>query len=95
MSRVKGIANSIPKYYPDLKVSLPKKEEVWFGLRPCPPDGLPYIGRSNKFSNLVIATGHSMMGLSLGPATGKLVQQIINNEETSMNIKAFHPDRFA
>jgi D-amino-acid dehydrogenase len=95
MNRVKGIADSIPKYYPDMKVPMPKKEDVWFGLRPCPPDGLPYIGRSKRFSNLVVATGHSMMGLSLGPATGKLVQQIVDDEEISVNLKAFHPDRFA
>jgi D-amino-acid dehydrogenase len=77
-----------------MKIGMPKKEDVWFGLRPCPPDGLPYIGRSKKFSNLVMATGHSMMGLSLGPTTGKLVGQIVTHEEPSIDIKAFDPDRF-
>lgn len=95
MNRVKGIADSISRYYPDMKASLPKKEEVWFGLRPCPPDGLPYIGKSKKFTNLVIATGHSMMGLSLGPATGKLIKEIVNEEKPSTDIKAFDPDRFS
>jgi D-amino-acid dehydrogenase len=94
MNRVKGIVDSIPHYYPDMKVEMPKKEEVWHGLRPCSPDGLPYIGRSSKMKNLVIATGHSMMGLSLGPGTGKLVTEIISGEQTSIPISAFGPERY-
>ncbi|MDL5050154.1 FAD-binding oxidoreductase [Oscillatoria amoena NRMC-F 0135] len=94
MNRVKGIVNAIGKYYPDLKVSLPEKKNVWHGLRPCSPDGLPYIGRSTKISNLVIATGHSMMGLSLGPGTGRLVSDIVNRVETSIPLKVFNPERF-
>jgi D-amino-acid dehydrogenase len=94
MKRVKGIVDSIPKYYPDMKISMPLKEKVWHGLRPCSPDGLPYIGRSDKFKNLVIATGHSMMGLSLGPATGLLVSEIVENKKSSMNIELFQPERF-
>ncbi len=94
MNRVKGIVDSIPNYYPEMKVGMPKQEEVWHGLRPCSPDGLPYIGRTNKIKNLIIATGHSMMGLSLGPGTGKLVSEIINQEGTSINTNAFAPERF-
>lgn len=94
MNRVKGIVDSIPNYYPEMKVSIPEKEKVWHGLRPCSPDGLPYIGRSDKFKNLVIATGHSMMGLSLGPATGLLVSEIIDHKKGSMDIELFDPTRF-
>jgi D-amino-acid dehydrogenase len=94
MNRVKGIVDSIPRYYPDMKVSMPKQEEVWHGLRPCSPDGLPYIGRSKKISNLVVATGHSMMGLSLGPGTGKLVAEIIDHKKPGVFIDAFDPERF-
>jgi D-amino-acid dehydrogenase len=94
MQRVKGIVDSIPKYYPDMKISMPLKEKVWHGLRPCSPDGLPYIGRSDRFENLIIATGHSMMGLSLGPATGLLVAEIIDHKKSSMDIELFRPFRF-
>ena len=94
MNRVKGIVDSIPKYYPDMKVLMPEKENVWHGLRPCSPDGLPYIGRSKRVKNLVFATGHSMMGLSLGPGTGKLVSEIINQEKTSIGMSPFEPERF-
>ncbi|MFN3840064.1 MAG: NAD(P)/FAD-dependent oxidoreductase [Cyclobacteriaceae bacterium] len=94
MNRVRGIVEAIPQYYPDLSVSMPKKDDVWHGLRPCSPDGLPYLGRSKKFSNLVIATGHSMMGLSLGPGTGKLVSELVNRVDTSIPLEAFDPERF-
>lgn len=94
MSRVKGIVEAIPKYFPDLHPALPAEKEIWFGFRPSSPDGLPYIGYSDKYSNLVVATGHGMMGLSLGPATGLLVSQVIDGEKTSIGIDAFSPNRF-
>jgi D-amino-acid dehydrogenase len=93
MNRVKGIVESVPKYFPGLKPTVPAEKDIWFGFRPSSADGLPYIGRSNKFSNLVIATGHGMMGLGLGAATGLLVQEIISGTKTAISIDAFAPDR--
>jgi len=94
INRVKGIVDSIPNYYPDMNVAMPDMKDVWHGLRPCSPDGLPYIGRSSKIKNLTIATGHSMMGLSQGPGTGKLVSEILNQEKVSIGLTAFSPERF-
>ena len=94
MNRVNGIVDSIPRYYPEMKVDMPEIKAIWHGLRPCSPDGLPYIGRLKNLKNVVIATGHSMMGLSLAPGTGKLISEIILNEKTSMNIDSFDPTRF-
>jgi len=93
MQRVKGIVESIPKYFPDLKPAIPEEKNIWFGFRPSSPDGLPYIGRSDKRKNLIIATGHGMMGLSLGPATGLLVSQIAAEEKTEMSILPFEAER--
>jgi D-amino-acid dehydrogenase len=95
MNRVRGIVETIPMYYPEMKIDVPSAKAVWSGLRPCSPDGLPYIGKSSKFSNLIIATGHSMMGMSLGPATGKLVTEIVNEVASSMDVTPFNPERFA
>lgn len=94
MNRVSGIVESISKYFPELKPEMPAEKDVWFGFRPSSPDGLPYIGRSEKYNNLVIATGHGMMGLSLGPATGLLVSQVIDEAKTEIDIAAFSPNRF-
>lgn len=95
MNRVQGILDAVKRYYPDFDVALPPKEKIWYGYRPCSADGLPYIGRVKKFTNLTIATGHSMLGLSLGAGTGKLVNEVVNNLPTSMGIKPFSVERFS
>ena len=94
MNRVRGIIKAVPEYFPDYQIDVPAKEKVWYGLRPCSPDGLPYIGRTKKYTNLIIASGHAMMGLSLAPATGKLVQEIIDNQPTSIDIGLYKPERY-
>ena len=94
MNRVRGIVESIPHYYPDMKVGMPRKENVWHGLRPCSPDGLPYVGRTKKLRNLILATGHSMLGISLAPGTGKLISEIVNGERESMLLAPFDPERY-
>ena len=68
--------------------------EVWCGMRPCTPDGLPIIGSPAGLSNLVVATGHAMIGVTLGPATGKLVAQLIGGEDTLVAPAPFSPRRF-
>lgn len=92
--RVEGICEAVPQYYPGLKVEAPSNERIWYGLRPCSPDGLPYIGRTKRISNLTFATGHAMMGLSLGPATGKIVSEILYDKKPSIDINPFRPERF-
>jgi D-amino-acid dehydrogenase len=94
MNRVKGILEAVKRYFPDADIPFPENDKIWYGYRPCSADGLPYIGKANKYKNLVVATGHAMLGLSLGAATGKLVSEIINDETLSVNIKPFDPDRF-
>ena len=94
MNRVEGLLNAVKRYYPEFNIAVPPVEKIWYGFRPCSADGLPYLGRTNKWKNVVMATGHSMLGLSLGAATGKLVNEILNEEKLSMDIKAFDPDRF-
>jgi D-amino-acid dehydrogenase len=91
--RVNAIAKAAELYYEDLTISDAVKQEAQCGLRPCSPDGLPYIGKSIHCTNLTIATGHAMMGWSLGPATGKLVSEIISDKRTSLEMGSFHPDR--
>ncbi len=95
MNRVQGILDAVKRFYPDFDVPLPPKEKIWYGYRPCSADGLPYIGRVGKIKNLTIATGHSMLGLSLGAGTGKLVDEIVNNKSLSMDIKPFTVERFS
>lgn len=91
--RLAGILEAVPRYYKNLE-PIAETGPVWHGFRPCTPDGLPYIGRSKTFENLTIATGHAMMGLSLGPATGKLVSEILTHTNPSLAIDAYQPERY-
>lgn len=72
----------------------PEAVTTWAGLRPTSPDGLPIIGRSELYHNLVLATGHAMLGLSLGPGTGQLVAEIIGGQKPLVAPGAFSPSRF-
>ena len=94
-NRVQGIIDSIPGFFPAFADQDFSKEPVWSGLRPCSPDGVPYIGRTRAVENLTIATGHAMMGFSLGPITGKLVSEIIAGDAPTISTKLLDPDRFA
>ncbi|OWW25535.1 amino acid dehydrogenase [Zobellia sp. OII3] len=91
--RAVAIAKGAHSFYPTVDINDNEIANAKTGLRPVSPDGLPYIGRSNKLKNLTFATGHAMMGWSLGPVTGKLVSEIIGDRNTVMDIKAFSPDR--
>jgi D-amino-acid dehydrogenase len=69
--------------------------EVWRGIRPCTPDGLPILGRSERLENVVFATGHAMKGLHLAPETGRVVAQVVLDEEPTRDLAPFSPDRFS
>ena len=91
--RVEAIAKGVEHYYRGFQIPEEAKNNAKCGLRPVSPDGLPYIGKSKNYKNLTIATGHAMMGWSLGPATGKLVTEIISGAKVSMDISPFDPQR--
>ena len=93
MNRVQAIAQASSQYYQGIAIAKEDQEKAHCGLRPLSPDGLPFIGRHSSCSNLVMATGHTMMGWSLGPGTGKLVSEIISGKKTAMDITAFAPER--
>ncbi|MGN6395220.1 MAG: NAD(P)/FAD-dependent oxidoreductase [Mucilaginibacter sp.] len=94
MNRVRGIVESVPKYFPEFKLAVPDERNVWFGFRPCSPDGLPYIGVTKKYDNLAIATGHAMIGLGLAPATGKIIADSFNEQKPAIEAGLFDPDRY-
>ena len=92
--RVQGIIDAVPRYYPDFSAEDFAGIEPWRGLRPCSPDGLPYLGRAKRYENLIVATGHAMMGLSLAPITGELVSKMVSGEAVGMDLGMLLPDRF-
>jgi D-amino-acid dehydrogenase len=92
--RVAAIRRAVPRYLAADAAALPVRE-IWRGLRPCSPDGLPYIGRPAHCENLIVATGHAMIGVSLGPVSGALVAQLAADEPPAIDVAPLSPDRFA
>lgn len=93
--RVEAIQKAIPNYLKDIKPQNLDLIKLWRGLRPCSPDGIPFVGRTQKYNNLIIACGHSMQGVSLGPVTGKLVAQILAGEKPLMDISPMAVERYS
>ena len=73
---------------------VPQVQEVWKGLRPCTPDGVPVIGRSKSIQNLVISTGHQMLGLQSAPGSARLASDIVIGATPSFNPHPFRVERF-
>ena len=92
--RVEGILRSVKNFLPEFDIAMPAADKVWYGYRPCSADGLPYIGRISRFRNVVVATGHAMIGLSLGAGTGKLVSELVDDNKTSVDLSPFAVERF-
>ncbi|HSG70195.1 MAG TPA: FAD-dependent oxidoreductase, partial [Planctomycetaceae bacterium] len=69
-------------------------EEAWYGWRPMTPDSLPIIGRAPALTNLYLATGHNMLGLSMSTGTGKLIAELITGREPHIDLTPFRPTRF-
>ena len=94
MGRVQAIFKAIRTYFPDMDTDSLELLEIWRGLRPCSPDGLPYLGRVPRYDNVILATGHGMLGISLAPITGKIVSQLSANANPAVNMTALSIDRF-
>lgn len=67
---------------------------TWAGFRPASPDGLPFIGALPKAPNVFAATGHGMMGVTLGPVTGKLIAELVTGKTPSQDVTPFRIDRY-
>ncbi|MEY3249599.1 MAG: hypothetical protein RL742_1642 [Bacteroidota bacterium] len=104
--RVRGILEAAPRFLPGLtedaaflelanleRLRQTLRERVWFGFRPVSHDGLPYIGFASKNKNLIMATGHAMLGVSMGAATGKVVADMARGQASPVDTAAFDPNR--
>jgi D-amino-acid dehydrogenase len=90
--RLDGIMKTVRAYLPGLEQT--EVVELWNGLRPCTPDGIPFIGRIDPYHNVTIACGHGHIGMGLAPITGKLVAQIIEGAATDMDMTPFRVNRY-
>ncbi|OQY50835.1 MAG: hypothetical protein B6230_05785 [Desulfobacteraceae bacterium 4572_89] len=68
--------------------------EEWTSLRPMTYDDMPIIDHAPSQENLIIATGHGMLGLTLATGTGKAVCDMVYGKTPEINIKPFGISRF-
>jgi len=93
--RVNGIIRAAGEYFPAFQSDCFEGIEPWHGLRPCSPDGMPYLGKTAAVRNLTIATGHAMMGLSLAPVSGEIAARLVSGEPAGFDLALLSPDRYA
>jgi D-amino-acid dehydrogenase len=92
--RIRGMTRSLSRYLTAFHPEDFDSIRPWCGLRPCTPDGLPYIGRPRGRQNVIVASGHAMMGVSMGAITGKLVSEIVSGESPSVDLSGLSAERF-
>jgi len=93
--RVRAVVDAMSRYYANVQPQDFDGVAPWAGLRPCSPDGLPYVGRTRRHVNFTIAAGHAMMGVTLGPVTGQIVSELLSGEKPVFDMAQLSPDRFA
>jgi D-amino-acid dehydrogenase len=68
--------------------------EPWWGWRPMSVDEVPIVGPSSRWSNLMFATGHGMLGISMSAATGELIAALIGGAAPAFDPAPYAPSRF-
>ncbi len=90
--RIAGIRRSANLYLEGWEHG--EETDVWVGMRPMLPDGLPAIGRAPTVPNLYVASGHAMLGVTLGPTTAVLIADLMTKGEAEVDLNPFDPGRF-
>lgn len=92
--KIAGLKKSVSNYLPQFSMSDLEVNDIWVGLRPLSPDGLPYVGRLKGFENVYTSTGQAMMGMSLSPVSGKIVADQILNSTSEFSHRLIDPNRY-
>lgn len=90
--RLEQLTRAARTFFPTLGPAPPLSE--WCGLRPMASDGLPIVGPLPGVEGTVVATGHGMLGLTLGPATGSLVADWVLEGDVAPGPRRLSPGRF-
>ena len=89
--RAKVMADLVPQMLPGVKTEI---SQEWMGFRPTMPDSLPVLGPSAVAPGLLHAFGHQHIGLTCGPATGRIIARLLKGEAPNVDLAPFRPDRF-
>jgi D-amino-acid dehydrogenase len=99
-SRARAIAHGTAQYFDGWHELEPGgigsgPEELWVGRRPLTPDGLPILDRADPYENLYVATGHSMLGVTLAPASGQAMADYVLSGTRPELLEPFRLRRFS
>ncbi|MBL7978885.1 MAG: FAD-dependent oxidoreductase [Bacteroidetes Order II. Incertae sedis bacterium] len=92
--RVQAIKNAAQEYLTNYDAMAVQQATSWMGLRPCSPDGMPLVGPLKAFPNVLVATGHAMIGVTTATGTGKIISDLISGKTPFMDPLPFAPERF-
>jgi D-amino-acid dehydrogenase len=90
--KIESIIRAASPYLRDWSPKKPRLE--WAGLRPATPDSLPLIGKVPGLSNIYLATGHGMLGVTHAPATARAIAPLLLEERPVPELESFRVDRF-
>ena len=90
-NRIKNLVNNA-KFLLD---GLPEHDDEWLGFRPTLPDYLPVIGPSKNYKNVFYSFGHHHLGWTLGAISGKIISNMIAEENTNLDLKPYSSLRFS
>ncbi|HLR25861.1 MAG TPA: FAD-dependent oxidoreductase, partial [Fodinibius sp.] len=93
-AKITALKRAVTQYFPEYSMDDLDNQEVWVGLRPCSPDGLPYVGKVDPYKNIFVSTGHSMVGMSLGFASGEIISQLITKGQAKLSHAMMDPNRY-
>ena len=86
------IRHSFGNLFPQA-ADMTRDDEFWTGLRPMTPDGTPIIGKT-PYSNLYLNTGHGTLGWTMSAGSGKLIADIISNNEPKISLEGIEMSRY-
>jgi D-amino-acid dehydrogenase len=92
--KISGLKKSVCRYAPEFTMEDLDVDDIWVGLRPISPDGLPYVGVLDKYDNVYTSTGQAMMGMSLSPASGEIIADLITNGKAEFDHSLINPNRY-
>ncbi|MCW9707577.1 NAD(P)/FAD-dependent oxidoreductase [Fodinibius salsisoli] len=93
-AKISALKKSVTQYFPEYSLGDLDGQDVWVGLRPCSPDGLPYVGKVEPFNSIFVSTGHSMVGMSLSFASGEIISQLITENQAKLSHPMMDPNRY-
>jgi len=92
--KLDALKKSVCRYFPEFSMDNFEDEEIWVGLRPISPDGLPYVGSIQRYKNVYVSTGHAMMGMSLGLVSGYTISQLMLEGDAELAHPLIDPNRY-